>query len=544
MIRKLVFRFLLASLLIFMACLGPVARYSGQNEPVVRIGLLQNLNELRLRTPEKFSLRHPGGRFIRRNLTGGRWLITVKRVVPAQIEYRLLITSTRDKEAARATLNKVVDVGLLPNLSEQRLDYDRLWVAHNATSIYRVTLREKFSTREAALARQKEIADKIRTELWEVVKRPAKGILELKDLETNRAYELPNGTQIIADQIEIPNVPIGTGFHWEGVEARTYRDGLEVFIDRFSKITVVNMLPIETYVKGVVASETHPAFPLEALKAQAVAVRNEIFSKLGTRHLDDGFELCADVHCQVYSGVNKEKETTNQATAATRGLVMKVNGVVIEASYAGVCGGHTENNENVWGGLSKLHLRGIFDGNGRPDVLGHSLQNENTLLRWVQTKPKVYCNITQGETLPAMEYAKKYFRWEVTYTRQELQSLIRKYAGDDIGELRDLVPLERGISGRLVRLRVVGTKKALEISRELEIRKALAEKTLWSACIAIEKSGQDRNGLPAKFKILGAGWGHGVGLCQIGAATMALQGKTCEQILQHYYSGARLVRAY
>src|SRR5512145_3150988 len=139
MIRKLLLRFLLASLLIFMACLGPVARYSGQNEPVVRIGLLQNLNELRLRTPEKFSLRHPGGRFIMRNLTGGRWLITVKRVVPAQIEYRLLITSTRDKEAARAMLNKVVDAGLLPNLSEQRLDYDRLWVAHNATSIYRVT---------------------------------------------------------------------------------------------------------------------------------------------------------------------------------------------------------------------------------------------------------------------------------------------------------------------------------------------------------------------------------------------------------------------
>jgi len=542
--RKLVARILPASLLILSSCLGPVARYDVGNDPIVRLGLLQNISELRLQTPESFSLRHPKGRIIARNLSGQRWLVSIKQIEPARIEYRLLAISTRNKDDARAKLNKVVDAGLLPSMIEERPDDARLWVAQNATTIYKVALREKFSTREAALARQKEIADRVQTELWEDVKKDAAGILELKNLATDQSYQLPSGFQIITSRLEIPNVPIGSGFHWEGTEARAYRGCLEIFVDRFSKLTIVNILPIEEYVRGVVPSEMAPSFPAEALKAQAVAARNEIFAKVGTRHLEDSFDLCADVHCQVYSGINREQATTTQAVMATAGLVMKANGVIIEANYAGVCGGHTENNENVWSGQAQPYLRGVFDGNGRPDLLGNSLQDENTLLRWVTTRPNVYCNTLQGEIPPALEYTKKYFRWELNYTRQELQDFIRKRTGEDFGELKDLVPLQRGPSGRLIRLRIVGAKKTFEITRELAIRQALAEKTLWSACIAIEKSGRDRNGLFTKFKILGAGWGHGVGMCQTGAAMMALRGQSFMQILQHYYAGVKLDKKY
>ena len=546
MISKFFFRILLASLLILTACLGPVARVETGKTPIVRIGLLQNISELRLQTPEKFSLLHPRGRYLARNLTGERWVVSIKQIEPARIDYRLLAISTRDKSAARAMLDKVVDAGLLPQMIEERPDYDRLLVAQNTATLYKVVLREKFASREAALARQKEIADKIQTELWEIVRKPASGNLELGNLETTQSYQLPSGFQIVAERIEIPNVPIGTGFHWEGTESRAYRGRLEIFVDRFSRLTVVNILPIEEYVQGVVPSEMPHVFPLEALKAQAVAARNETFAKVGARHLEDNFDLCADVHCQVYSGITREQPSTNQAVAATKGLVMKANGLIVEANYAGVCGGHTESNENVWNGLPKPYLRGIFDGNGRPDLLGNSLQNENTLLRWLTTKPGVYCNTTQGEIPSAMEYTKKYFRWEVNYTRQELQDLIRKRTGEDFGELQDLVPLQRGVSGRLSRLRVSGTKKTFEISRELAIRQALSEKTLWSACIAIEKSDRDpaKRDLPARFKILGAGWGHGVGLCQTGAAMMALRGQNFLQILQHYYSGVKLDKKF
>ncbi|MGH7598901.1 MAG: SpoIID/LytB domain-containing protein, partial [bacterium] len=325
---------------------------------------------------------------------------------------------------------------------------------------------------------------------------------------------------------------------------RVYRGRVEFFIDRFGKLTAVNVLPIEDYVAGVVPSEMHQGFPLEALKAQAVAARNEIFSKVGTRHLEDHFDLCADVHCQVFSGINRQTANTDRAVKETKGTVMKVAGAVIDANYASVCGGHTENNENVWSGLPRPYLRGIFDGNGRPDLLGNSLADENTLLRWVTTRPGVYCNTLQGEIPAAMEYTKKYFRWEINYPRQELQDLIRKRSGEDFGDLQDLVPLERGASGRLMRLRVIGSKKIFEISRELTIRQALADKTLWSACIAIQKSGLDRNRLPVSFKILGAGWGHGVGMCQTGAAMMALRGQSFLQILQHYYTGAKLDKEY
>lgn len=542
--RKIFSRIPFVSLWLFAACLGPVSRYDVGNDPVVKIGLLQNLNELRFQTPAAISLRHPKGRILARNVSGPRWLVSIKQVEPARIEYRLLFMATRDKDEARAKLDKVVDAGLLPNLIEERPEYDRLWVAQNATPLYKVALRERFATREAALAKQKEIAGKAASELWEEVKKPASGILELQNLETKQSYQLPSGFQIITDRIEIPNVPVGSGFHWEGTESRAYRGRLEIFIDRTAKLTVVNVLPMEEYVRGVVPSEMAQTFPLEALKAQAVAARNEIFSKVGTRHLEDGFDLCAEVHCQVYAGINREHATTTEAVTATKGLVMKAGGVIIDANYSGVCGGHTENNEYVWSGQPQAYLRGIFDGNGRPDLLGNSLQNENTLLRWLTTKPNVYCNTTQGQIPSALEYTKKYFRWENNYSRQELQDLIRKRTGEDFGELKDLVPLERGLSGRLLRLRVVGTKKTFEISRELAIRQALAERTLWSACIAFDKSGRDRNGLFTKFKILGAGWGHGVGMCQTGAAMMALRGQNYMQILRHYYAGVALDKKY
>ncbi|MDZ7290954.1 MAG: SpoIID/LytB domain-containing protein [candidate division KSB1 bacterium] len=545
MIRKLTCQILLLGLLALIACLGPPAPDLGR-VPIVRIGLMQNVDEIYFQTSEKLSLRDPAraGRLVAHNIEGQRWQVRIKQVEPARIEYRLLVIATRDKNEARAVLDSVVDAGLLPAMIEERPDYDRLWIAQNATTVYKVVLREKFTTRDTAIAKQKALAGKIQTELWERIKKPARGVLELKNQDNDKTYQLASGFQVIADQVALSNVAVGTGFHWEGSENRVYRGRMEFFIDRFSKLTVVNVLPIEDYIAGVVPSEMHPGFPLEALKAQAVAARNEIFSKVGTRHTEDGFDLCADVHCQVYSGINKETESTKQAVAATAGLVMKVQGVIIDANYAAVCGGHTENNENVWAGLSKPYLRGIFDGNARPDLLGNALKDENTLLRWVSTKPNVFCNTVQAEVPAALEYTKKYFRWEVNYTRSELQAMIRKRTGEDFGELQDLVPLERGPSGRLIRLRVVGTKKIFELARELAIRQALAEKTLWSACIAIEKSGIDRNRLPAKFKIRGAGWGHGVGMCQTGAAMMALRGYNFEQILRHYYTGVKLDKEY
>jgi SpoIID/LytB domain protein len=514
------------------------------SDPIVRIGLLQKAATVRFQTPDKLALSHPKGRLLARDVPGKNWQVAVKNFAPARVEYRLLVISTRDKSEATAMMDRVIDAGILPKMIEERPDYGRLWVAQNATNVYKVVLREKFASAEAALAKQREVAGKIQTELWEQIKRPARGTLELKNSDNGKTYQLPNGFQVVAERIGLSEVPVGADFHWEGSENRVYRGRVEFFIDRFSKLTTVNILPIEDYVAGVVPSEMHNAFPLEALKAQAVSARNEIFSNVGTRHLEDHFDLCAEVHCQVYSGINKQTANTDKAVKETKGMVMKMAGVVIHANYAGVCGGQTENNENVWSGLPRPYLRGIFDGNGRADLLGNSLADENTLLRWLTTKPGVYCNTVQGEIPAALEYTKKYFRWEANYTRQELQEVIRRRTGEDFGELQDLVPLQRGVSGRLMRLRVVGTKKIFEISRELAIRQALADKTLWSACIAIQKSGLDRNRLPASFKILGAGWGHGVGMCQTGAAMMALRGQNFVQILQHYYTGVKLDKEY
>jgi SpoIID/LytB domain protein len=524
--------------------MAPSSFYSGR-DPMVRIGLMQNLDESRFQTQQAISLRHPTGRIIARNIDGQSWQVHIKQIEPARVEYRLLVISTRDKSEAKAMMDKVTEARLWPALIEERPNLEHLGLPRSAaTAIYKVVLREKFDNRERALARQKEVAGKIETQLLEVIRKPAQGKLELKNLDKNKSYQLPSGFQVITDRVALSDVAVGTGFHWEGSENRVYRGRMEFFVDRFGKLTVVNVLAIEDYVAGVVPSEMPPGFPGEALKAQAVAARNEIFSKVGTRHTEDGFDLCADVHCQVYSGINRQKESTDQAAKATAGLIMTIDGRIADANYASVCGGHTENNGSVWSGLPKSHLRGIFDGNGRPDLLGNSLKDENVLLRWLTAKPNVHCNTTEGEIPPALEYTKKYFRWELNYTQSELQALIRKKTGEDFGELLDLVPLERGVSGRLIRLQVVGSRKSFEISRELAIRQALGEKTLWSACLVIEKIGGDRQRPPTKFKLLGAGWGHGVGMCQTGAAMMALKGNTFAQILQHYYSGVKLEKGY
>jgi hypothetical protein len=264
MIRRLIFLSLFA-LLLAVACLGPLPPHMG-SDPIMRIGLMQNVAEVRFQTPEKLSLRHPNGRLIAAEVTGKRWRMGIKQIEPARLEYRLLVISTKDKAEAKAVLNQVIDAGLLADMIEERPDYDRIWVAQNATNIYKVMLREKFPTAEAALARQKETAAKIQSELWEAVKRPASGALELKNLDNNKSYQLPSSVQVLADRMEISQVAVGAGFHWENSENRVYSHRLEFFIDRSSKMTVVNILPIENYVAGVVSAEMSPGFPLEALK--------------------------------------------------------------------------------------------------------------------------------------------------------------------------------------------------------------------------------------------------------------------------------------
>lgn len=358
--------------------------------------------------------------------------------------------------------------------------------------------------------------------------------LELRTRDGAQRFTLPEGAEINAHEIKLTL----------GKEQRNYHDRLRFHLTPSGKVTVVNILPVEYYLAGVLPAEMNAQFPLEALKAQAIAARSEVMMKLKQNRDDAIFDICGDATCQAYAGKGQRSALTDRAVSETFGIVVaNQNRDVVNAPYASVCGGHTENNENIWSGNARPHLRGVFD-SVSPGNAVEDLTVEENVRAWLASSATANCNL-EGIAVPAgMAYSKKYFRWQMTLSGVELRDNIRKQTGEDFGDLLDLQAISRGVSGRITKLRVVGAKKSFEINRELAIRQALSPQTLWSSLFVVDKTTSSANGNAAQFIIRGAGAGHGVGMCQIGAAMMALRGSKYEAILKHYYSGIRLLRAY
>ena len=538
--KSFFFAFFFLLFAFFSCSLPPSQRYTAK-KTTVRIGLLQHQDSVAVVVPQKYALQDLKGNALKNNLQGGRWLLSFVNRDQAKSEYRLLAVATPDRREAFDWLHRLSDGGVLPELVEKKSEA----TDHNAEDVpsiaYQIFVRENFKTYEAAEERHKQLASRFETEVVEYVTKPAKGVLVLRNLDTNQSLETEGSVQVQADRLIIPEVTVGNGFHWEAKEAHVFRNTLEFAVDPSGKLTVINILPVEVYLAGVVPAEMHPDFPAEALKAQAVAARTEVAFRLGTLHLTDGFDLCADTHCQVYSGITRENENTTRAVAATAGLIMKRDGQIVEAVYHAVCGGQTEDNESIWNGTAQPHLRAVFDGAGRADALGNTLTTPERVIKWIDSKPPVYCNTLAKDFPKTLAYAQKYFRWETAISRADLQKQIAKITGENFGDLVDVVPQQRGRSGRITRLQIVGSQKSFEIDSELTIRRALSPTTLWSSCFVINK--ELRGTLPEKFLFRGAGWGHGVGLCQVGAGVMAARGKSFKEILQHYYRGVTLVAA-
>jgi len=296
----------------------------------------------------------------------------------------------------------------------------------------------------------------------------------------------------------------GVGGHWDEVTDREYRGTLEVRRDRVGGLTVVNVVGIETYLRGVVPSEMPATYPLAALKAQAVAARGQALIKAG-RHRSEGFDLCAGQHCQVYGGATSEAASTDRAVAETRGEVLEYDGRLADTLYSSNCGGHTANNEDYWPG-QKLYLK---------------------------YAPPVNCN------QPRYASSSK-IRWWSVMPRKELAKTICQTVGD-FGELLDLRVTERADSGMARELTVIGSRRLYKVRGPAEIRRVLGG--LNSATFAVSAV-RERDDLPAAFVIWGAGWGHQVGMCQVGAAGLADAGWDYREILSKYYLRCRIARRY
>lgn len=396
------------------------------------------------------------------------------------------------------------------------------------------------------------------------------GILWAGNTYRTLAFE-PVGRE---DIFEIKDVVIGVNFHWERKENQRFA-GSAHFIVEDGRLTIINVLPVEDYLLSVISSEMSAHASLELLKAHAVISRswllaqiqkNKAIAESGEKYSacteteeerikwydrEDhiNFDVCADDHCQRYQGVTRQSTPkVAEAIAATRGQVLVYDGELCDARFSKCCGGIFEQFEYCWEPKHFHYLGARRDSTAENDY--PDLRDEKAASQWIQTRPEAFCNTSDAAILSQVlnnydQETKDFYRWEVRYTRQELSELAARRSGIDFGDIVDMIPLERGTSGRIVRLKIVGTRRTMIIGKELEIRKTLSPSHLYSSAFVVEREGVDsETGLPEAFVLRGAGWGHGVGLCQIGAAVMGARGYKYDRILHHYFIDASIETLY
>lgn len=363
---------------------------------------------------------------------------------------------------------------------------------------------------------------------------------------------------------EVGDVMIGIGFHWQRSEPQKFCGAVEIK-PAGGMVTVVNHVPVEEYLKSVISSEMSATASMALLKAHAVISRSWVMAQINRkekpkaaatansgeeiirwydREDHEMFDVCADDHCQRYQGISRQTTpAVDEAVASTCGEALTSGGELCDARFSKCCGGVTEEFQNCWENrrLSYLSARRDAASGALPDLTRH-----DEARRWIMSRPESFCDTTDKNILSQVlnNYDREtndFYRWEVNYESRELGQLISRKSGIDFGEIINLIPLERGTSGRITRLKIIGSKQTVTVGKELEIRRWLSKTHLYSSAFVVDKDVSEGK---AKFTLHGAGWGHGVGLCQIGAAVMGAKGYDYRQILSHYYPGSEIKKLY
>lgn len=382
-------------------------------------------------------------------------------------------------------------------------------------------------------------------------------------------FEPVNGAE---SSFELCDVTIGINFHWERKENQSFKGALKLIVEN-AKITAINEISVEEYLISVISSEMSATASLQLLKAHAVISRSwllaqiqknkeltastEVYSTM-TETADElikwydredhtKFDICADDHCQRYQGITKAStEIVKQAVNETRGMLLMYAGKICDARYSKSCGGVFEEFGNCWEEIEHPYL--VKKRDSKADTFVPDLTDEKEAEKWILSSPEAFCNTTDAKVLSQVlnnydQETVNFYRWVVKYSQNELSELILKRSGVDYGQILDLIPVQRGTSGRLIKMKIVGSKMSKTIGKELEIRRTLSQSHLYSSAFIVEK-GKESNGVPEGFTLKGAGWGHGVGLCQIGAAVMGEKGYKFDEILLHYFVGASIDKMY
>ena len=373
----------------------------------------------------------------------------------------------------------------------------------------------------------------------------------------------------------LSDVTIGVNFHWERKETQTFLGTLR-FVVESDKIVAINELPVEKYLESVISSEMSATSSLELLKAHAVISRSWLLAQMKKRRevAESGnnffsftkkedtlirwydredhtlFDVCADDHCQRYQGITKETSPhVAEAIRQTKGQILMDGEEICDARFSKCCGGITEEFQYCWEDTPKTYLTAVRDIALGVEHTQPNLTNEEEAEKWIRFNPPAFCNTQDKKILSEVlnDYDQEtvnFYRWKETLSQEKLQQLIADKLKMDLGAILDMKAVERGKSGRISKLQIIGTEKTFTIGKELEIRRTLSDSHLLSSAFVVDKYDKDEQGVPQRFELIGAGWGHGVGLCQIGAAVMGEQGYHYDAILLHYYQGAEIKKLY
>jgi SpoIID/LytB domain protein len=391
----------------------------------------------------------------------------------------------------------------------------------------------------------------------------------------NQYSQLTFHPQSADASFSLSGVTIGVNFHWERKETQTFLGTLR-FVVESDKIVAINELPVEKYLESVISSEMSATSSLELLKAHAVISRSWLLAQMKKRRevaesgnnffsftkkedtlirwydRDDHtlFDVCADDHCQRYQGITKETSPhVAEAIRQTKGQILMDGEEICDARFSKCCGGITEEFQYCWEDTPKTYLTAVRDIALGVEHTLPNLTNEEEAEKWIRFNPPAFCNTQDKKILSEVlnDYDQEtvnFYRWKETLSQEKLQQLIADKLKMDLGAILDMKAVERGKSGRISKLQIIGTEKTFTIGKELEIRRTLSDSHLLSSAFVVDKYDKDEQGVPQRFELIGAGWGHGVGLCQIGAAVMGEQGYHYDAILLHYYQGAEIKKLY
>ncbi|MBJ6764341.1 SpoIID/LytB domain-containing protein [Myxococcaceae bacterium JPH2] len=504
-------------------------------EPRVPVKLMEGRSEVTFSPRSRMRLRFGGPEDkVLDAPAGTRWSVRATQGEPAKVTARVQLGEFRfsDKEGlaamqaewrARGLAVRTHVLGSVYGIAGKVIDNRRY-----------LLLTEEALSSEAAAERQAELLRRYatRTVLFEEVHRPARAILEVKDEQGNVVglaqdrldAETPDG-----EGFDVRQVEYGVGYDFHAFEDRSFRGALQFVVDREGKLAVVNVVPLEDLLKGLVPSEIFARAHPEALKAQAVTARGEVLAKVGIKHLADPYLLCSEQHCAVYRGRTGEAASTTAAVEATRGeALFSAEGRLVDSVYSAVCGGHTEDNDVVWGGPPDPSLR------GRPDVLGpmEGRPTPASLGAWLSAT-----DLPTACRLSSFAQPSKY-RWEKRFSAAQMDALTERLG---VGPVRALGLSERGVSGRARVLTVAGARGTTQVRGELNIRRLLGMLNSTMATVEEERGAE---GQLTGWLFRGGGWGHGVGMCQTGAIGRAEAGQRYRDILRHYFNGAEVAPIY